>query len=93
MLAKITSKNQLTLPVKAMAQLGFSPQEEKYVDISIKRNQLILKPVTVTVEDKLSDSQWEEFRKWALKREPGDLSDLSLHDSTERLKARAKKRS
>ena len=44
MLAKKTSKNQVTLPKKALQEIP----DTEYFDVTAKNGVLILKPVTVT---------------------------------------------
>ena len=43
MLAKITSKNQITLPKAVMQQMG----KPEYVDVSLENGRIILAPVQV----------------------------------------------
>ena len=92
MLAKISRKNQLTLPRRVVDQLGFSPDEEKYVNVEVHGNTAIMKPVVVTIEEKMSEEQAEEFRSWALKHESGDVSFDSAEKATKFLKNRMKKK-
>ena len=70
MLAKMTSKNQLTLPKSVTQPLG--PVE--YFDVTTRDGQIILTPVTIQrtdalrarmVELKLSDSDFDDAVKWA----------------------------
>lgn len=78
MLAKISAKNQLTLPKKVMEKLGFAPDEEKYMDVELAGNRIVLKPVVVSIEEKIPDEQWNRFRQWALRTEEGDVAFESL---------------
>jgi hypothetical protein len=43
MLAKITSKNQLTLPKAAVAEIGAA----EYFDVEVRRGQIVLTPVRI----------------------------------------------
>ncbi len=49
MLAKITAKNQLTLPKSVMTQLG-SPD---YVDVQTRDGQIVLTPVRIQRDDEV----------------------------------------
>ncbi len=91
MLAKISRKNQLTLPKKVVEKLGFSSEEEKYVDVEVDGNRVIMKPVTLTVEEKFSEEQMEKFRVWALNHEEDAAFD-SAKKATDFLKKRMKKK-
>lgn len=90
MLAKISRKNQLTLPQKLVRQFGFSSEEEKYVDIELNNNTLILKPVVVTVEEKIPEEQFKKFKNWALDHR-NDTSFNSAEQATTFLKRQMKK--
>jgi bifunctional DNA-binding transcriptional regulator/antitoxin component of YhaV-PrlF toxin-antitoxin module len=92
MLAKLSSKNQLTLPKKIVVQLGFAQGDEKYVDIAISGNTVTMKPVVVTIEEKISETQLEAFHDWALHRETGDVAFSSAAQSAKFLKSRMKKK-
>lgn len=91
MLAKLSAKNQLTLPKKIVVQLGFERGEEKYVDISVSGNTVTMKPVVVTVEEKIADAQLDAFHDWALHSEPGDVEFSSIPRSSKFLKSRMKR--
>ena len=47
MLAKITTKNQLTLPKAVMQQIG----KPEYVDVSLENGRIILTPMQVQPAD------------------------------------------
>ena len=75
MLAKITSKNQLTLPKSVTAAIG--PVE--YFDVEAREGQIILTPVRIqrgdAVRAKLAEldlgpADIAAAVKWARKREP-----------------------
>jgi len=76
MLAKKTSKNQITLPKRVIEKLP----ETDYFDISLRENEIILKPVKImpagsnlkTVREKiaslgLSELDIKKAVKWARK--------------------------
>jgi hypothetical protein len=80
MLAKKTSKNQITLPRAIVEQL---PAVD-YFDVSIRDDQVILKPVVVTVAGEkrraiqskikalgLTERDVEKAIRWARARKPG----------------------
>ena len=73
MLAKLTAKNQITIPKKVMAQL---PKKVEYFDVEIQEGVVVLKPVTLyetsteQVRDKmkklgLSEKSVAEAIRWA----------------------------
>lgn len=74
MLAKLTSKNQLTLP-KAAVEAAGSPE---YFEIEVRAGQLVLTPVRIQRADavraklaelKLSDDDLAEAVTWARRTE------------------------
>lgn len=91
MLAKISRKNQLTLPKKVVERLGFSPDEAKYVDVVIEGNTAIMKPVTVTIEEKIGEEQWKRFRERSLDH-THDLAFEDEEEATHFLKKRLRKK-
>ena len=60
MLAKLTTKNQLTLPKSITKEIG----ESEYFDVKVERGQIILTPVKIhradAVRAKLADLQITE---------------------------------
>jgi len=44
MLAKLTAKNQITIPKKVMAQL---PKEVQYFEVEIQDGVVVLRPITL----------------------------------------------
>lgn len=60
MLAKLTTKNQLTLPKSITKEIG----ESEYFDVKVENGQIILTPVTIhradAVRGKLADLQITE---------------------------------
>jgi len=78
MLAKITSKNQLTLPKSIISELG----SVEYFDVEIRNGQVVLTPVRIQRADavraklaelNLSDQDVKDAIAWARKapRKPG----------------------
>jgi hypothetical protein len=70
MLAKKTSKNQLTLPrdiVKAFP-------DAQYFDVSIEKNRILLVPVKIT----RADASLEQIRE---KMKTLGISDTDVHDA------------
>ena len=55
MLAKITTKNQLTLPKAVMQQIG----KTEYVDISFENGRIILTPMLVRPADAVREKMAE----------------------------------
>jgi bifunctional DNA-binding transcriptional regulator/antitoxin component of YhaV-PrlF toxin-antitoxin module len=75
MLAKLTSKNQITIPKKVLSQL---PKVE-YFEVDIKEGAVVLKPITIYETDTvnirnkmkklgLSETSVAEAVKWARKK-------------------------
>lgn len=60
MLAKLTTKNQLTLPKSITKEIG----ESEYFDVKVERGQIILTPVKIyradAIRAKLADLQITE---------------------------------
>jgi hypothetical protein len=59
MLAKKTSKNQLTLPREVVKSFP----DTEYFDVSVKDRRIILMPVTITPADKTLDSVRDKLKK------------------------------
>lgn len=91
MLAKISQKNQLTLPKKIVERLGLASLGERYVDVEVEGNMAVLKPVIVTVEEKFPEDQLEKFHAWAIDHQE-DPGFESAEKATEFLKKRMKKK-
>ncbi len=73
MLAKLTAKNQITIPKKVLAQL---PKKVQYFEVEIKEGVVVLRPITLyetnteQIRDKmkklgLSENCVAEAIKWA----------------------------
>ncbi|MBI4828811.1 MAG: AbrB/MazE/SpoVT family DNA-binding domain-containing protein [Nitrospinae bacterium] len=69
MLAKKTSKNQLTLPKKVAGAF----EGIDYFDVSVKNRQIILKPVRVTPAESTLDTVRDKVATLGLKQ--GDIED------------------
>jgi hypothetical protein len=65
MLAKITSKNQLTLPKSVTSAVG----QTEYFDVQVKSGQIILTPVRIQRADAVRAKLAE------VKLEPQDVAD------------------
>ena len=70
MLAKLTTKNQLTLPKRVVAEVG----AEDYFDVEVRNGQIVLTPVRIQRADlvraklaelNLEESDLEEAVTWA----------------------------
>jgi bifunctional DNA-binding transcriptional regulator/antitoxin component of YhaV-PrlF toxin-antitoxin module len=73
MLAKMTAKNQITIPKKVLKSVGMAREDkERYFDTEVINGLIVLKPVTLIVEERLSDEQLAKFEEWATKIERGD---------------------
>lgn len=94
MVAKMTIKNQITIPKKVLERVGLAniKDEELYFDVEAQDNTILLKPVTVTVEERIPDKQWKKFEDWATKVEKGDVFFDSAAKAEGFLKKRAKKK-
>lgn len=70
MLAKMTSKNQITLPKAIMQKLG----GVEYFDVTLKNQEVVLRPVVVT-------SRGERLRKTRAKIKALGLTEKNVHDA------------
>ena len=59
MLAKKTSKNQLTLPREVVKEFP----DTDYFDVTVKERKIILMPVKITPADKTLDSVRDKLKK------------------------------
>jgi bifunctional DNA-binding transcriptional regulator/antitoxin component of YhaV-PrlF toxin-antitoxin module len=92
MLAKMTSKNQITIPKKALQALGLASEAEpRYFDVDTRNGHLILKPVIVSVEERIPDQQLAKFERWASTIHQGDLVFDSAREATAALKKRIRR--
>jgi len=63
MVTKMTIKNQITIPKKILIKAGLSglKDEERYFEVNLKDNNIVLKPVTLLIEERIPDKQWQRF--------------------------------
>ncbi|MDX5935515.1 DUF1778 domain-containing protein [Acidithiobacillus thiooxidans] len=87
MLAKLTSKNQLTLPKSVVDSVS----KPEYFDVQVRAGQIVLTPVRVqrgdAVRSKLAelgidDSDVAEAVSWARKPESTLAAEDALHEQT-----------
>jgi hypothetical protein len=69
MLAKKTSKNQLTLPKEIVKSFP----DTEYFDVSVKDRRIILMPVKITPADKTLDSVRDKLKKLGITE--GDVTE------------------
>lgn len=93
MIAKMTTKNQITIPKKILERAGLKDlrENEKYFDIEVKDIGIFLKPVTLVVEDRIPSHQWEKFEDWANKIDKEDVVFTSAKKANSFLKKRIRK--
>lgn len=94
MITKMTVKNQITLPKKILERMGLShlKDEERYFDVEIKNRGILLKPVIVTIEERIPEKQWSKFENWAVKTNKEDKVFDSAEDAVDFLKKKIKKK-
>jgi len=94
MVTKMTIKNQVTIPKKILVEAGLSglKQEERYFNVELRDNVIILNPVTVVIEERIPEKQLQKFEKYVSKIEKGDKVFDSAKKASEFLKKRAKKK-
>lgn len=80
MLAKLTTKNQLTLPKRVVAEVG----AEDYFDVEVRNVQIVLTPVRIQRADlvraklaelNLEESDLEEAVTWARKSQQSPCTE------------------
>ncbi|MEL0160917.1 MAG: AbrB/MazE/SpoVT family DNA-binding domain-containing protein [Deltaproteobacteria bacterium] len=80
MLAKLTTKNQLTLPKRVVAEVG----AEDYFDVEVRNGQIVLTPVRIQRADlvraklaelNLEESDLEEAVTWARKSQQSPCTE------------------
>lgn len=93
MVTKMTVKNQITIPKRILTAAGLAnlKKEEMYFDIEAKNHGIFLKPMTVTVEERIPEEQWQKFEARVVKTDKGDEIFDSPEEATEFLKKRIKK--
>jgi bifunctional DNA-binding transcriptional regulator/antitoxin component of YhaV-PrlF toxin-antitoxin module len=94
MVTKMTVKNQVTIPKRILERAGLLgiKKDERYFDVGVKDDVIVLKPVIVTVEERIPEKQWQKFEKWATGTAKGDKVFNSAEDATRFLKRSIKKR-
>lgn len=90
----MTIKNQVTIPKKILERAGLAElkDDERYFDVEVKDNFILLKPVTLIVEERIPEKQWQKFEDWAIKTKKGDVVFNSSNKATEFLKKRIRKK-
>lgn len=88
MLAKITRGSQLTIP-KEIVQRAAISKDSPYVDVAYENGVIYLRPVIV--EERIAPEQFEKFKRWALKKDKGDLEFKSLKEGAAYLRKRMRK--
>jgi hypothetical protein len=90
----MTIKNQVTIPKKILVEAGLSglKDEERYFDVKLRDNAIVLSPVTVVIEERIPEKQWQRFEEHVSKIEKGDKVFDSARKASEFLKKRAKKK-
>ena len=93
MVTKMTSKNQVTIPKKILERAGLSSlkEDERYFEVDIQNNLILLKPVTLVIEERIPEEQWQKFEKWAAQIDKGDEVFDSGVQAAQFLKKRMKK--
>lgn len=88
MVAKMTIKNQITIPKKILEDMGIFElaSQERYFDVKSEGNRIILKPVKIILEEAISSKQMSKFEKWATKRRRGDKEFNTAEEATDFLK-------
>ena len=94
MVTKMTSKNQVTIPKRVLEHAGLSglPDQERYFDVGVKGNVIMLRPVKIVLEEAIPAKQWQKFEKWAAKAHRGDKVFDSAETATGFLKKRMKQK-
>ena len=94
MVTKMTIKNQVTIPKKILVEGGLSvlKQDERYFDVELRDNVIVLNPVTVIIEERIPEKQLQKFEGYVAKIEKGDKVFDSAKKASEFLKKRAKKK-
>ena len=90
MLTKRTRGNQITLPKHLIEQAQLS-KEDVYFDITYKKGEFSLKPVSLKIEDKISDEAFASFAQLALRKAEGDRTFSNASEAEKFLRKRIKK--
>lgn len=94
MVTKMTIKNQITISKKILERLGLIElkDNERYFDVEVEDSAIVLKPVTVTIEERIPETQWTKFEDWAAETREGDTAFRSAQKASEFLKKRVHKK-
>lgn len=87
MLAKISRGNQITIPKEIVKKAHLNL--ETYVDIGYQNGSIVLKPVTV--EERISEEQFEKFQLWALQKEHRDETFMNMKEAVRSLKKKSRR--
>jgi hypothetical protein len=90
----MTIKNQVTIPKKILVEAGLYglKNEERYFEVNLRDNVIVLNPVTVVIEDRIPEKQFQKFEECVSKIEKDDKVFDSAKKASEFLKKRAKKK-
>ena len=72
MLARVSSKNQITIPKPIVETLGLSKGD--ILDVIIKEDRLVMIPREVSIEDKYPQEDLDAAEKVLSQRREGDLA-------------------
>lgn len=94
MVTKMTIKNQITIPKKVLERMGLAhlKDEERYFNVEAEENGILLKPVTVIVEERIPEKQWQKFEGRATRLEKGDEVFESAQKATAFLKKKIRQK-
>ncbi|MDP2920833.1 MAG: hypothetical protein Q8O12_00490 [Candidatus Omnitrophota bacterium] len=92
MVTKMTIKNQVTIPKKILVEAGLSglKQDERYFDVKLRDNTIVLSPVTVVIEERIPEKQLHKFEEKTARIEKDDEVFDSAKKASEFLQKRAK---
>ncbi|MBI4432200.1 MAG: hypothetical protein HY592_01800 [Candidatus Omnitrophica bacterium] len=92
MLVRRTSKNQLTLPKAILEKAGIGRQDDTFeAEYDKRRHAILLRPVRVVIEEKISDEAIDRFEKEALRIGPQEKILKSRQEADRFLQDRLKK--
>jgi hypothetical protein len=87
MLTKRTRGNQVTLPKDLIKKAQLS-EEDIYFDITYKNGAFSMKPVSLKIEEKISDEAFASFAQLAFKKEKGDRDFSNVSEAEKFLRKR-----
>ncbi len=67
-------------------------EEERYFDVKLRDNVIVLSPVTVVIEERIPEKQLQKFEEYVAKIEKDDKVFDSAKKASEFLKKRSKKK-